>query len=296
VGDWVGVKEAYTDNAHVRLVLPRLTSVVRQLSGSRKGAGRNEGRVGEQVIAANVDRAFIVSGLDRDFNLRRIERYVTLAYASGLEPVVILNKADLAEDPEAIRLEVEATLAATKVIILSAATGEGMEALNSSLGSGVTACLLGSSGVGKSSLLNRLLGGEIQSVGEVGGPAGKGRHTTTHRELFLLPGGAIMVDTPGLREIGLVGDKEAVNAAFSEIDGLGKVCKFRNCTHSGEPGCAVEKAVLDGELATERLASFKKINRELSHQTLRDEKGAAVAERTRWKHIKVVGRKMPKRR
>jgi ribosome biogenesis GTPase len=257
VGDWVALRAAEFDGtAVIAGVLPRRTSL------GRKAAGRATAR---QVVAANVDVAFVVCGLDGDFNVRRIERALVLVREGGVRPVVVLNKADTCADAEPRRREVESAAPGMSVHVASARTGDGLEALKAELGPGRTAVLLGSSGAGKSTILNRLLGEERQLTAAVREDDSRGRHTTTRRQLFVLPGGGLIVDTPGLRELQLWAGEEAVDEAFLDLGALAAGCRFADCAHGREPGCAVREAVAAGTLAPERLASYHKLQRERRH-------------------------------
>ena len=243
----------------------------------------------EQVIAANVDVAFIVAGLDHDFNLRRLERYLAVAWSSGVEPVVVLNKADIADDLPGRLVAVGAIAPGVPIVVVSALTGDHLADLQPFLAPGRTAVVLGSSGVGKSTLLNALLGEQRQATGAVREDDSRGRHTTTHRELFVLPGGGLLVDTPGIRSLEVAG----VDVVFDDIAGLATACRFRDCRHTTEPGCAVRGAVDDGVLSEERLASHRKLERELAHAERKGDPRAQAEERKRWKSIhKSVGRHM----
>jgi ribosome biogenesis GTPase len=246
VGDWVVVVDD-----EVATVL------------ERRGVLRRADPVGEgeQVLAANLDRVLIVAGLDRPVKAGRIQRAAAQAWDAGAEPTVVLTKSDLVDDAEAQRAEVAAQHPGTDVVAVSARTGAGVADLATSLG-GDTVVLLGESGAGKSSLLNALAGTEVALTGDVREFDAKGRHTTTRRELHLLPGGGIVVDTPGIRAIGLWVDPEAIDAAFSDIDELSARCKFNDCTHDHEPGCAVRAAVEAGALSAERLAAFGELHAE----------------------------------
>src|SRR3954452_14617700 len=255
VGDWVAIQPpAGEGRARIHAILPRRSRF------SRKSPGE---RTEEQVVAANVDVIFLVSGLDGDFNPRRIERYLTAAWDSGARPVVVLNKLDRCADPEGCLLETEAIALGVPVHRVSALTGENCEQLAAYLVPGRTVGFLGSSGVGKSTLINRLLGRDVQRTGEVREGDDRGRHTTTHRELFRAPGGGLLIDTPGLREIQLWEGDQGIESAFPEIEELGEQCRFGDCKHQGEPGCAVEAAAASGALTPERLESFRKLQREL---------------------------------
>lgn len=290
VGDWVALEALGGGDYIVREILPRLTLVVRQASGmkKRKGIGQNI----DQNIAANVDIALVICGLDRDFNPRRIERYVALLYACGVEAMIILNKVDVCEDLMGRLSEVEAVAPGCKIIPISATTGEGFEYLFQVLEVGVSACLMGSSGAGKSTILNRLAENELQRTAEVGGPASKGRHTTTHRELFTIPCGAVIIDNPGIREVGLAGDLDGLKASFSDISKIADNCRFRDCTHRSEPGCAVLKADLEGILSPGRLEGYHKLHRELGFRQTIAERGANALEKERWRTILKDARRM----
>ena len=246
VGDWVVVVDD-----EVAAVL------------ERRGVLRRADPVGEgeQVLAANLDRVLVVAGLDRPVKAGRIQRAAAQAWDAGAEPTVVLTKADLVDDPEAMRATVAAEHPGTDVVAVSSRTGQGIDDLARLLG-GDTVVLLGESGAGKSSLLNALAGADVALTGDVRAFDAKGRHTTTRRELHLLPGGGIVVDTPGIRAIGLFVDPEAIDAAFSDIDDLSSQCRFNDCTHDHEPGCAVRAAVEAGELSAERLAAFGELHAE----------------------------------
>jgi ribosome biogenesis GTPase len=291
VGDWVAVDPPATGGqARIQAVLPRRSSFV------RKAAGR---RVEEQVVAANIDTVFLVAGLDHDFNPRRLERYVTAAWNSGARPVLLLNKADLADDPagrDALREEVAAVAQGVPVHLVSARTGEGLEQLAPYLVPRQTLALLGSSGVGKSTLLNRLLGGEVQRTGEVRESDDRGRHTTTHRELFVAQEGWLAIDTPGLRELQLWESDEGLETAFADIEELAAACAFNDCRHTGEPGCAVAAAIAAGALAEERLASYRKLQREQAELRTRTDVLAHQREKQRIKAlVKAADRYKPRR-
>ncbi|HKG42895.1 MAG TPA: ribosome small subunit-dependent GTPase A [Gaiellaceae bacterium] len=248
VGDWVALREQT-----IQGVLPRRSAFQRKV---------NLGAAEAQVLAANVDSIFVVTGLDADFSARRLERYLTLAWESGAAPAVVLTKADLCEDPGAALLEAEQIAVGVPVHLVSNVTGEGHEELAPYLQPAKTIALLGSSGVGKSSLANRLLGEEAQAVKELA-EDGTGRHTTTARELFRLPGGALLVDTPGLREVQLWDADEGLEQAFADVDEVAGGCRFNDCAHMREPGCAVQQAIDEGRLPRERLESYRALQREL---------------------------------
>ncbi len=261
VGDWVVVEPQSAQRGIIHALLERKSFFSRNLPGTRKGKDRVE----QQVIAANIDLVFIVSGLDRDFNLRRIERYLTLVSSSGADAVILLNKTDLCENPEACKAQVEAIAGNSPVHLCMARNAEQLDVFFSYMRPGETIALLGSSGVGKSTILNGLLGEERQKIGAVSQSDGKGRHTTTHRELILFPNGGILMDNPGMRELHLWGEAEDLSESFADIEGLAGNCKFRNCQHKTEPGCAILKAIEAGDLNSERLASYHKLKDELSN-------------------------------
>ena len=272
VGDWVAVRDApEADAATIHALLPRRTVF------SRKAAG--DGAV-EQVVAANVDVVFLVGAFGADLNVRRLERYLAAGWDSGADPVVVLNKSDLADDLADATAAVEAVAVGVPVHVVSAADGTGLEGLARHLEGNRTAALLGSSGVGKSSLVNRLLGSERQDVAELRAD-GRGRHTTTYRELIPLPRGGLVLDTPGMRELGLWDADEGVDQTFADVAALAAACRFRDCAHEGEPGCAVLAAVADGRLAAERLESYRKLLRELRHLELKGDPRAVAEARKR---------------
>jgi len=277
VGDWVALRPREGGHrAVVQAVLPRRTAFVRRAAGERTVA---------QVLAANVDTVFLMTGLDGDFSLRRVERALVLAWESGAEPVVLLNKADVCDDVPGRRAAVEAVAPGVPVHVIAAKPGEGLDSLAPWLVPGRTVALLGSSGVGKSTLVNRLLGREKQKTREVLEAGQRGRHTTTHRELILLPGGALLLDTPGLRELQLWSDGAGFQAAFEDVHGLSSACRFTDCRHETEPGCAVRAAVGEGRLEPTRLESFRKLQAELRALEVREDPLKRREERSRWKAI-----------
>jgi ribosome biogenesis GTPase len=281
VGDWVAVA-ARTDEGGgtVQAVLPRRTKF------SRKTAWQ---AAEEQVLAANVDVVLIVTSLNEDMNLRRLERYLTLAWESGARPVFVLTKADLTEEVDAAVAEVESIAFGVPVVALSSITGAGLDLLRGHLPEGVTAALLGSSGVGKSTLVNTLIGEELLETREIRDD-GKGRHTTTRRELVQLPGGALVIDTPGMREIQLWVADDGLEEAFEDVTELFGHCRFSDCAHESEPGCAVKAAIADGTLSQERWESYLKLQREMAHLERRLDKRAAAEERKKWRAISVFAR------
>jgi ribosome biogenesis GTPase len=273
-GDWVALEPRPGETtALVQAVLPRRTAFVRKASGPRGGA---------QVVAANVDVALLVASLNADLNLRRLERYLATTYESGAEPVIVLTKADLADDLEAAVAEVDAIAFGAPVLALSARTGQGMAALGAWLAPGRTAVLLGSSGAGKSTLVNALLGEARMATAEIREDDDRGRHTTTHRELVLLPEGGLILDTPGMRELGLWEAEAGVSATFEDVEGLAAQCRFSDCSHRGEPGCAVRAAIAAGELPAERLAAYEKLQAELAYEHRREDPRAALENKKLW--------------
>jgi ribosome biogenesis GTPase / thiamine phosphate phosphatase len=285
-GDWVLVDPPDDSAGPVRIVevLPRSGTFSRS---SRDGGHGTPSAHDEQVVAANVDAVFLVSGLDNDLNPRRLERYLALAWTSGADPVVVLNKSDLATDLNAAVRAVEKVARSVPVVVVSALELLGLDELRPWLRPGATVALLGSSGVGKSSLANALLGEERQATATVRADDSRGRHTTTRRELIRLPGGALLLDTPGMRAIELWDDGSGIEAAFDDIAALASGCRFSDCRHEREPGCAVLAAVAAGDLAAERLTSHRKLTREVHAADVRADPLARTAERKRWRTIQV---------
>ena len=256
VGDWVAVElRGAGEPALIQALLRRRGGFERQQAGTMTGV---------QVVAANIDTVFVVMGLDGDFNLRRLERYLALCWHSGAAPVVLLNKADLSEDPEAQVAAVRSVAIGVDIHALSAKQGAGFEAVERYLGVGRTVAFIGSSGVGKSTMVNRLLGTERMAVADVREDDAKGRHTTTHRELVVLPGRGVVIDTPGMRELQMWGDAASLRGAFPDLEDLAESCKFRDCAHETEPGCAIRAAVAAGDLDEARVRSYLKLGRELA--------------------------------
>ncbi len=286
VGDWVAVRDGGDSDVVVAL-LPRRTAFVRKVAGDTTE---------QQIVAANVDTVFVVMGLDENFNLRRLERYLTASWESGATPVVVLNKRDLVEDPEAAIAETEAVAAGAAVVAVSA-LGEGtLEALAAWLRPGRTVALLGSSGVGKSTLVNALLGAERLETGAVRAADARGRHTTTRRELVPIEGGAVLIDTPGMRELQLWGDESGTASTFPEIMALAAACRFTDCRHDHEPGCAVRAALADGSLDEARFESWQKLQKELRWLEVRSDARARAAETAKWKAIHKSMKHHPKAR
>jgi ribosome biogenesis GTPase len=279
VGDWVGV----TPPATISSILPRRSAFIRKQAGDDST---------EQVLAANVDAAFLLAGLDDDFSLRRLERYITTAWESGASPIVVLTKADLCDDVPAAVLAVESVAIGVPVHAVSNVLGTGLDALAPYLQPGRTVVLLGSSGVGKSTLLNRLAGTEVMRTRAVAAD-GTGRHTTVHRELVPLAGGGLVIDTPGLRELQFwEGD---ITAAFEDIEALATECRFRNCAHTTEPGCAVLAATDAGTLELDRLRSWRKLQRELEAVAARTDRRLQLARKQRWKEQAAMIRQKSRR-
>ena len=281
VGDWVRIRETVIEE-----ILPRKSQFVRKAAG--------EG-VEAQVIAANIDTVLVVTGLDRDFNLRRLERYFVTVRSSGAQCVIVLNKADLCADPEHHAREVRAIAPGSDVVVLSALHDDVLGALRMYLVPGETIALVGSSGAGKSTLINRLLGRDLQATGAVRESDSRGRHTTSHRQLFRMPTGAMLIDTPGLRELQLWSTEENVEGAFPEIDALAEHCRFRDCSHSEEEGCAVQAALRDGSLDAGRFESYCKMRREAAYLDRQLDQRAQLELKARWKQIHKAMRNFDKR-
>jgi ribosome biogenesis GTPase len=282
VGDWVALNwSPQMQHGRIEAVLPRRSLFARKEPGGKSRA---------QIVATNVDTVLLLSALNQDLNLRRIERYLTLAWESGAKPVIVLSKADLAEDPAGLIAEVEAIALGTDVVILSAHTGLGLEALAPWLIAGQTVALLGSSGVGKSTLVNALSGQNLQLVQAIREDDARGRHTTTHRELFRLPSGALLLDTPGMRELQLWQAGDGLDASFADILEVAGRCRFRDCAHAGEGGCAFESALLSGELDPARLANWRKLQREEAWVERRTDKAKQAESKRRWKQIHQQGK------
>jgi ribosome biogenesis GTPase len=274
VGDWVAfVRNAQAERATIEAVLPRRTAFLRKVAGFESV---------EQVVAANVDVVFVVTSLVDDLNARRLERYLTVAWESGAEPVVVLTKADLCGDVEAALVQLGGVTFGVPAHVVSAVTGEGMDELSAHLAGGRTATLVGSSGVGKSTLVNRLCGTERLATGRLR-PDGRGRHTTTHRELVVLDTGGCLIDTPGMRELVLWDAEDGLGQAFDDVEELAGQCRFTDCEHGTEPGCAVQAAVAAGTLDSARLESFRHLQRELRYLEIRHDARARSEERKRWR-------------
>jgi len=288
VGDWVVIRRADgEEKAKVHEILPRRSKFSRRAAGSETA---------EQIVAANVDTVFLVTGLDNDFNPRRVERYLIMAWESGAEPVVVLNKADLMEEAEGRRAEIERVAPGVPVLLLSAKRGEGVEQLHPYVGRGRTVALMGSSGVGKSTITNRLLGSEVQRTQEVRLADARGKHTTTHRELFVLPGGGLVLDTPGMRELQLLVSERGLREAFEDIEEIAARCRFGDCRHEGEPGCAVREALEEGSLDAARYENYRKMQAEMRHAATLVDQRKAQEEKARVKRIHRAFNRTQKRR
>jgi len=273
-GDWVAARRVEPALALIEQVLPRRSKIARRAAGRRDE---------EQVLAANVDLALIVCGLDGDFNIRRIERYLAIAQEGRVEPVIVLNKADVCIGTDAALEQARRITRSATALAISAQTGLGCEAIDALLGPGVTAVLLGSSGAGKSTLLNRIVGAEVHKTASVRESDARGRHTTTRRELIELPSGGALIDTPGLREIQLWATEESIAAVFDDIAELATQCRFSDCSHIAEPDCAVRGAVDAG-----RLESFHKLRRE-AHRV-----SGLLTEKQRWRSVHKAARQFYK--
>lgn len=277
IGDWVAVESVGHSRGVIHAVLPRRSAFTRKAAGDLTEA---------QVVAANVDTVFLITGLDGNFNLRRIERYLTAAWDSGASPVIVLNKADLKLNLNETVAEVKRIARGVPVVAVSANDGYNLDVLGTFLAPGRTVAMLGSSGVGKSTLINRLLGEERLRIRPVREDDSRGRHTTTHREIVALPGGALLIDTPGMRELQLWADDEGLDRSFDDIAGLASRCRFADCRHEAEPACAVREAVERGSLDARRLENYLKQRRELEFLALKQD------EKARRRSEKAVGRKM----
>jgi ribosome biogenesis GTPase len=289
VGDWVVLRDVGGEGkkAAIHAVLPRRSKFSRKVAGSRTE---------EQIVAANVDTIFLVTGLDNDFNPRRIERYLIMARESGARPVVVLNKADLAADAAGAARAVREVAPDVSVVLMSAKRGLGVEELTPFIGAGQTVALLGSSGVGKSTIVNRLLGEDAQRTQEVRSGDDRGKHTTTHRELIILPTGGLIIDTPGMRELQLLVSDRGLRETFEDIETLAARCRFSDCRHADEPSCAIKGALADGTLSAARYESYRKMQLEMEQTAVRQNERAAQLEKGRDKQLTRTFNKTKKRR
>ncbi len=272
IGDWVAVQHKHEADPYIIMaILPRKTCFSRK---AKNTFGRNFNKPGssdEQVISANVDTVFLISALDADFKLRKLERYLSLIWESGADAVVILNKADICGDYEDKVEEVKSICPQVPVHAISVIDEWGLEQIRSYLSPGSTISLIGSSGVGKSTLINALVGDQLLAVGEIRQADSRGRHTTARREMVILPQGGILIDNPGLRDIKIIGSEESLDQTFQDIHELEQNCRFRDCKHDTEPGCAVKDAIEEGTLDEERLESYRTLQKELTFVNMRRE-------------------------
>lgn len=277
VGDWVVIRPRPEEGrATIHAVLPRRSKFTRKTAGERTE---------EQIVGANIDTVFLVTSLNQDYNPRRIERYLIVAWDSGANPVVVLSKADLCEDAEERVEEIQAVAAGAPIHVVSVVGQEGLEALAPYFQCGQTVALLGSSGVGKSTLINHLIGQDRQRVREVREHDDRGRHATTHRELILLPTGGLVLDTPGMRELQLWDGEGGLHLAFDEIEALATRCYFSNCQHQSEPQCAIREALAAGMIDAARYHNYEKLQRELDYLARKQDISAQISEKKKWKKL-----------
>lgn len=287
VGDWVALQPSDHTHGFIHAVLPRRSLLRRKAAGVLTEP---------QLLAANVDVLLLVTDADKDFNVRRLERYLTLAREGDARPVIVLNKADLNPAVGDLVRETTAAFADVPVLPVSAKEGEGVDDLYTWIGEGTTAALLGSSGVGKSTIINRLLGEERLKTSGIRTGDGRGRHTTTSRQLLLLPRGGVVIDTPGMREVQLWADEESLDAAFGDVEELSMNCRFADCRHEQEPGCAIRAALEDGSLDRHRFEGYRKLRREVRFLERQQSVRARLEEQARWKRLSRVGRENAERK
>ena len=277
VGDWVVIRPCpERDKVTIRAVLPRKSKFSRKVAGSRTE---------KQIVASNIDIVFLVTSLNQDFNPRRIERYLIVAWESGARPIIILSKSDLSDEIEERTREIKAAVGEVPILAISILTREGLNELSQYLKHGQTVALLGSSGVGKSTLINHLLGHEYLKVQETREHDGRGRHTTTHRELIVLPQGGLVIDTPGMRELQLWDGESGLHVAFADIETVAGHCYFSDCRHRDEPRCAIREALADGAIDRARYQSYEKLQKELTYLARKQDVRAEIAEKKRWKKL-----------
>ena len=283
VGDFVMLEWNEGGSAVIHHVLPRKSVFIRKAAGSSRQ---------EQVVAANIDTVFLCMSLNNDFSLRRLERYLSIAWDSGATPVVVLTKADLCDDPAGLMAQAAANAPGTDILLTSAMEEDGFAQVLPYIREGRTVAFIGSSGVGKSTLINRLLGGDVLATQGLRDDD-KGRHTTTRRELMLLPSGGMVMDTPGMRELGMWDSEEGVGQTFSEIEALAAACRFSDCTHGSEPGCAVRRALRSGEITKERFDAWQKLRTELAYAA--DSRSYLAAKEKKFKEIAKFSKSLKKR-
>lgn len=288
VGDWVALENSDENQMkQIRIVLKRKTKFSRAAAGTE---------VKEQIVAANIDTVFLIQSLNRDFNIRRLERYLIATWESGAVPVVILSKADCCDNVVDKMNTVYNTVPGVEVHVISCVTGEGIDGIKKYFKPGKTVALLGSSGVGKSTLVNTLAGKELLKTQEIREDDSRGRHTTTHRELLLLPGGKLILDTPGMRSLSLWEADSGMDVMFGDIEELTKLCRFRDCKHRNEPGCAVREAIAVGKLEMKRWQSWLKLQKEQAHLEARKEIKLRLQEKRRGKKIAKFQKELYKER
>lgn len=277
VGDWVALSPRPEEGkATIHGVLPRQSKFSRKVAGSV---------VEEQIVAANITTVFLVNALNKDYNLRRLERYLLLAWESGAEPVIVLSKSDLCGDVEGQVALTEAVACGVTIIPVSSETGEGLDLLLRYVGAGATVALLGSSGAGKSTLINKLYGVDILQTGSIREDDSRGRHTTTHRELVILPEGGMLIDTPGMRELQLWDAEDGFGESFADIEALASSCRFPDCRHHTEPGCAIKEALRSGSMDQSRYDNYVKLQREMAYLVRKEDKALQSAQKNKWKKI-----------